>query len=268
MLAQTRQVHHEGVFELAHHVALGLFEVRQVGVLAALAEFTAEDLFPVRPPFDLFHALAGDQGTRTRGGRGLGFLGRLQVVVIEGEGLVVVVDLRHVGVAEDLHQQRPLATLLGLDRTVCIANPAAVPAVLVFPVFGVADAGLGLNVVEPGVFHAGAAGPDVLAGHRTGVATDALVQVQHHGDLGSDFHFESLFLSTTHAASGRVFIQWASKIRLCRSDGAVPLGGSGAAAQGGSGHACTVSVPCPSCHSILRILRTMTNSSRLVPMVP
>ncbi|MCY1544712.1 hypothetical protein D9M68_806120 [compost metagenome] len=110
------------------------------------------------------------------------------MVVVEGVGLVVVVDLRQVGVGEDAHEQLPLAALPGLDGAVGLADPAPVPLVLVFPLLGVTDAGLGLDVVEPGVFHAGAAGPHVLAGDRAGVATDALVQVQHHGDLGTNFH--------------------------------------------------------------------------------
>ncbi len=97
-------------------------------------------------------------------GAGLHLRRALQVVVVEGEGLVVVVDLRQVGVGEDAHQQLPLAALARLDAAVGLAHPAAVPLVLVLPLLRVADAGLGLDVVEPGVFHAGAAGPDVLAG--------------------------------------------------------------------------------------------------------
>ncbi len=185
VLAQPGQVHHEGVLELAVDVLLDVVEVL---VLRALREFAAQDLFPVRAPDDLLHALAGDQRTRPRGGRVLHLRRRLQVVVVEGEGLVVVVDLRQVRVGEDAHQQLPLAALARADRAVGVADPAAVPLVLVLPFLGVADAGLGLDVVEPGVFDAGAAGPDVLAGHAAGVAADALVQVQHHADLCADFH--------------------------------------------------------------------------------
>jgi hypothetical protein len=199
--------------------------------LLRLAELAAQDLFPVRAPLDLLHALAGDQAARPRGGRGLHLGRRLQVVVVEGEGLVVVVDLRQVGVGEDLHQQLPLAALARLDLAVGLADPAAVPLVLVLPFLGVADAGLGLDVVEPGVLHAGAAGPDVLAGHRTGVAADALVQVQHHADLCADFH--AFFSLCLHGAD-----PWSA-------------GPTGVSSQ-----------------STLFILRTTTNSSRLVPMVP
>src|SRR5690606_17785518 len=88
-----------------------------------------------------------------------------------------------------------------------LARPATVPFVLVFPLLGVADAGLGLDVVEPGVLDTGAAGPDVLAGHAAGVAADALVQVQHHADLCSDFHrgflVVVLLLRGSHPAIGR-----------------------------------------------------------------
>ena len=188
MLAQARQVHHEGVLELAHHVFLGLFEACQVDVHAALAEFAAQYFFPVRAPFNLLHTLAGDQRAGARRGGVLHLGCRLQVVVVEGEGFVVVVNLRQVGVAEDLHQQRPFATLLGHDGAIGLADPATLPLVLVFPLFGIANAGLGLDVVEPGVFHTGAVGPDVLAGDGTGVATNALVQVQHHANLRTYFH--------------------------------------------------------------------------------
>jgi hypothetical protein len=108
VLAQARQVHHEGVLELAVDLLLDVVEVL---VLAALGELAAEDLLPVRAPLDLLHALAGDQAARPGGRRGLALGRRLQVVVVEGEGLVVVVDLRQVGVGEDAHQQLPLAAL-------------------------------------------------------------------------------------------------------------------------------------------------------------
>src|SRR5574337_309242 len=104
------------------------------------------------------------------------------------------------------------------------AHPATVPFVLVLPLLRIADAGLGLDVVEPGVLDALARSPHVLAGDRTGVAADALVQVEHHRDLCTHFH---------HAISCAVF--------------------AGAS---------------PSSQSIVFILRTITNSSRLVPQVP
>ena len=55
VLAQPRQVHHEGVFELAVDLLLHALEI---AVLRALGELAAEDLLPVRAPFDLLHPLA------------------------------------------------------------------------------------------------------------------------------------------------------------------------------------------------------------------
>src|SRR5690606_41554565 len=49
-------------------------------------------------------------------------------------------------------------------------------------------AGLGFHVVEPGVFHTLTGGPDVLAGDGASVATDTLIQIQHHANLCSYFH--------------------------------------------------------------------------------
>src|SRR5690606_18854455 len=102
------------------------------------------------------------------------------------------------------------------------ADPTAVPLLLVLPFLGITDAGLGLDVIEPGVFDAFAVGPHVLAGDRAGVAPDALVEVEHHADLSADSHSAASILS----ANGR------------------------------------------SSQSILSILRTITNSSRLEPTVP
>ena len=110
------------------------------------------------------------------------------MLVVVGERLVVVVYLRQVGVGEDVGQDFQTAALLGHELAVGFAHPAAVPFFLIFPVFREADAGLGLDVVEPGVFHAVAARPYVFAGNGAGVAADTFVQVQHHADLRSDFH--------------------------------------------------------------------------------
>ena len=151
VLAQPRQIHHEGVFELAVDILLDALEIV---VLRALGKFGAEDLLPVRAPFDLFHALAGDQRTRSRCRRSLQFRRLLQVLVVEGEGLVVVVDLGQVGIGEDVGEHPPLRADARLDLAVPLAPPAAIPAVLVFPVLRVTDARLGLDVIEPGVFHA------------------------------------------------------------------------------------------------------------------
>ena len=104
VLAQPRQIHHEGVFELAVDVLLHAFEIV---VLRALGEFAAEDFLPVRAPFDLLHALAGDQRARTRGRHRRHFRRFLQVLVVEGERLVVVVDLRQIGIGEDVGQHPP-----------------------------------------------------------------------------------------------------------------------------------------------------------------
>ena len=52
VLAEPRQIHHEGVFELAVDVLLHGLEII---VLRALVEFATENFLPVRPPFDLLH---------------------------------------------------------------------------------------------------------------------------------------------------------------------------------------------------------------------
>src|SRR6516164_1758317 len=110
------------------------------------------------------------------------------MLVIEGERLVVVVDLGEMRIGKDVGQDRPAPALLGDDLAVLLAFPAALPALLVLPVFGIADAGLGFDVVEPRVFHALARSPDVLARHRAGVTPDAFVEVENHRDLSAYLH--------------------------------------------------------------------------------
>src|SRR5918992_1595079 len=113
--------------------------------------------------------------------------------VIVGKGLVVVVDLGQIGVHEQVHEPLGAAAGLELELAVVLDYPAAVPLALVLPVLGIADPGLGLDVVEPHVLHPDAVGPDVLAGHRTGMAADALVQVHDHGEIGADLHQATSF---------------------------------------------------------------------------
>src|SRR6516165_4856689 len=77
------------------------------------------------------------------------------MLVIEGERLVIVVDLGQIGVAEDLGENRQTPALLGDDLAIGLALPAAAPALLVLPILGIAD---------------------------------AFVEVHHHRDLRTDLH--------------------------------------------------------------------------------
>ena len=193
MLAQPRQIHHEGVLELAVD---GFFDLVEVLVRRPFGKLAAENLLPVGSPFDLLHPFAGDRRTRPGRWSRFQFGGGLQVLVVKVERLVIVVDLGQVGIAENLGENLPFVAHLGVDLAAVGARPSAVPLVLVLPFPGITDAGLGLDIVEPGVFHAFAVGPHVLAGHRTGVAADALVEIEHHSDLRADFH------QTISSASG------------------------------------------------------------------
>src|SRR5690606_7889324 len=129
-----------------------LLDALEIIVSRALCEFTAEDLLPVRSPLDLLHALAGNQRTRPRRRRGLHLRRLLKMLVVEGEGLVIIVDFREVGIGENLCQDSPFGADSRFDLAVLLASPPAVPAILIFPVLRIADAGLGFDIVEPGVF--------------------------------------------------------------------------------------------------------------------
>src|SRR5690606_16089174 len=142
VFAQARQVHHERVLEGRVHFFLYALEQR---VAAARTEFAAQVIFPVRAPVDLVHLAAGQHRHRPGRRRGLAQRGVLQVFVVVGERFVVVVDGRQVGVGEQVRQNLQLAALARFDLAGGRARPAAVPARLVFPFFGVADAWLGFH---------------------------------------------------------------------------------------------------------------------------
>ncbi len=106
VLAQARQVHHEGVFELAVHRLLHVFEVL---VFGAFFELTAQNLFPVWPAGNFVHPLAGNQRARTRDRLMFAFRRGMQVLVVVIKRLVVVVDAWQMRVSEDFtQQQRPV----------------------------------------------------------------------------------------------------------------------------------------------------------------
>src|SRR5512139_3973738 len=111
--------------------------------MAALFELAAEHVLPVTAPFDLVHRLAGNQRARPGSRLCLKLWRRLKPVVIVGVRLVEVVDLGQMRVGEDLRQDAPLGALPRLNFAVLLADPAAFPPLLVFPVLGVAYAGLG-----------------------------------------------------------------------------------------------------------------------------
>src|SRR5690606_26057458 len=99
------------------------------------------------------------------------------------ERLIVVVDLRHVRVGENLCQNAPFAAYARLDRPVRFIAPAALPSTLILPILRIADARFRFDIVPPRVLDALPRGPDLLAGDRAGVTADALVEVQDLADL-------------------------------------------------------------------------------------
>ncbi len=180
MLAQARQIHHEGIFKLAIHLLLNLVEVTVAGALFKLA---AEQLFPVGAPDDFIHPLAVDKRTRTGGGQVFSLRRVVQMLVIKGKGFIVVVDLRYHRIGENFGDDAHFAAQTRAYFAINIAHPAAFPHLLIFPVFRIADARFGFDVVKPGVFHPFASGPDVFTGDGAGVTADAFIEIENHTDL-------------------------------------------------------------------------------------
>ena len=152
MLAKPWQVHHEGMFKLAVNILLYLVKVLVTG---ALGELGSENFFPVGSGLNFFHALARNQRARPRGGLVLADGSGVQVLIIKIEGLVVVLDLRHIpGLLNIFANTFNLAADARFYITILLTLPTAVPFILIFPLIGKTDAWLGFNVIEPGILHA------------------------------------------------------------------------------------------------------------------
>src|SRR5581483_5417154 len=189
VVADPRQVEEDHPLELVQLRPLLLAETGEVWVVGGVDGRAAEVVVPVRPRLDL-HVPAGDHRDRP-GGRLIVSLGGVeQLVELVRPRLVVVVDRRQRGVGEDVRERAAAALELQLQLPPSLL-PAALVALLVLPQGRVAGAGLRLDVVPPHVLGAFAVGPDVLAGDRAGVATDALVEVEDHRHLRADVHHHS-----------------------------------------------------------------------------
>src|SRR5450759_892766 len=101
--------------------------------------------------------------------------------------IIIIVHGRHVGMVENIDDRLRL-TCGPEPKFIVRALPAALVLFLVFPSRGEPGAGLGLDIVPPHVLGALAVRPDVLAGETARMATDALVQVEHHRHLRSHVH--------------------------------------------------------------------------------
>ena len=186
VLADTRQVEHVRVLDGLSDLEVHLVQDR---VLIQGLHGATEVIVPVRAPLRLVDVLARDLGLRASRRDRAGVRGRLeQLVVLVRPRLVVVLHGRLRRVREDLRERGDTSALTGNEAARGGALPAALPLLLVLPAAGVAHAGTGFDVVEPDVLGAVAVRPHLLAGDRTGVAADALVEVHHHRDLSHDLH--------------------------------------------------------------------------------
>ena len=64
-----------------------------------------------------------------------------------------------------------------------VVFPSSMIDILVFPLVRIPGPGFRFNIVPPHILRTFPVGPDVLAGNRTGVAANALIEVEHHCNL-------------------------------------------------------------------------------------
>ena len=187
VLADARQVEHEHLLEL-HLDPFG--EAFEVGVGDGVLGRAGQVVLEVAAPSD-GHVPAGQGGDRVRARVRRAERSVDDGLVVVRPRIAVVVDGGQVRVVEDRQQLAQPAARPQLQPALAVQRPAAVPVPLVLVSLRVPDAGFGLDVVEVDVLGAGPVRPYLLAGHRAGVAADALIEVHHHGDVGHHPHQNS-----------------------------------------------------------------------------
>src|SRR5215831_14049926 len=190
MVADARQVEEHGavdLLQLTHFLFGSAVEVR---IVVGVNLRTAQVVVPVRPCLDGVHVLASNHRDGARGWLIVAQRRVEQVLVVVGPGFEVVVKLGQIGVVEDVGERSPLALQAQPQPLLSLAfdHPAAAVLGLVLPTCRVSGTRLGLHVVPVHVLGALAVGPNVLARDGASVTTDALVQMEDHCDLRSEFH--------------------------------------------------------------------------------
>ena len=155
----------------------------KVSIAGAFFELAAQQLLPVWSPDDLIHPLTVNQRAGAGGREVIPLRGAVQILVIEGERFIVIVNLRQHGVGENFRQDAHFSAEARGQLAVNTADPSALPLILIFPVFRIADTRFGFDVIKPRILHPFAPGPDVLTGDRAGVAANAFIEIQYHANL-------------------------------------------------------------------------------------
>ena len=178
VIADPGQIFHKEVMKFHGDIRAHVFEVVVLASRLAIGQI----VLPVGPPFYL-HALLGNQGTGAGHRLMILALGVDERFVIVSPRLVIIVHFRLVGMIEELGQPFQFGT--GTQTQLAVFElPATLPFFLIFPMLGIADAGLGFYIIEVHVFRTLAVGPDILAGDGARMAANALVKIHDHRNLG------------------------------------------------------------------------------------
>ncbi len=187
VVADPREIVEDNPFDLFHLGPNDVVDAVHRWIVRGIGVGAAEVVVPVGPARDL-DGLTGDLRDRDRGRLLFGGRRVEEVAVLEGERVVVVVELGQRRVVERLGDATTLGVQDQLEATLLVAVPATLVVVLVLPAGRIAGPRPGLDVVPPHVLRTVAVGPQVLAGDRTGVTADALVEVEQHAHLSANSH--------------------------------------------------------------------------------
>ena len=177
VLAEARNIEHKCPFKLGKALCVNIMEIR---IALPLVESPGEIILPVRSILDLIHLLTGNHRERPRRRWRLHPVLSFQRGEIEGEGLVIVLDLRQIGIGEQLQHNLRTVAKAQFRAAVLASDPSTPIFLLILPGFRITGAGFRLHIVPPCIFHSLARCPDILACHRTCMASYALVQVEDH----------------------------------------------------------------------------------------
>ena len=203
VITYAGEIEVEAVFELERRFSFLVAHFLKIYIVIPGNVGTTGVIFPVHTPVDGNVFIFRDHGFGSSDRLLFMLLGRMQVIV--GEGIyitisVVIRHFRHVGIEKEIGEHVGLAAVAKF-QLIAILHPSSFPQILVFPLLRIADAWLGFHIVPPHVFGAFPVRPYILAGNRTGIAANTLLQVEGHAYLSFYFHGFLLYSVGTLSSS-------------------------------------------------------------------
>lgn len=175
VIEKERKINNEGVLKM--EVDLIIKEIKIV-VIREIGELEEENLLKVREKLDIINKIEGDKRERKGGRNGEDLEWSMEMEVIEIERLVIIVDLRKVGIGENIGEDEKFWENIRIDIEVIIEKKEEVKIIMVLKLIGKKEEGIGIEIVEKGILEELKIGKEVFESDGEGVEEDKIVEIK------------------------------------------------------------------------------------------